>query len=236
MSEYKGVSSKKYSQFSSKDMVLNPAMQDKIPTLQDSESRTFLDLGCGDGYISDYAVQLKYRYIGVDSSPDMLAKIENIEGKELHVSSATSLTQNLPDLIGNVDIVFSNMLLPCIKTLDDLKQTYLEIAKVLAPNGQVIIGTQHPCFDPAIQKLLLGRENISTELETYFQEAVSFKIKKDNGFVFNDNHHTLSAYLNIAMDSGLQLIHIDECSQYSKKADLVFPKYIVFQFTKQAPN
>jgi len=104
-----------------------------------------LDLGSGggfDAFIAGRKVGVAGRVIGVDMTPDMLAKARR---NRRFISSKTGLNnvefrlgeiENLPVADNSVDVVISN----CVINLSpDKGRVWKEMARVLKPNGRVAV-------------------------------------------------------------------------------------------------
>jgi hypothetical protein len=161
----------------------------------------------------------------------MISNIKNKEQKTFRVANSTSFTETLEDMEATVDVLFSNMMIPCLESYGDFRRTFEQIAASLKNNGVAIIGTSHPCFDPYMQKYFLNRADVETDFESYYTSEKPFKITKDNGFTFEDYHYTLADFINIPGERGLQLELIDECRSESTNED-IFPKYLVIKYRK----
>lgn len=114
-----------------------------IAALQPGE--TVLDLGSGGGmdcFLAGPRVGATGRVVGVDMTPDMLAKARrNIESYErqsglLNVEFRLGEIEHLPIADTSVDVVLSN----CVINLSvDKAQVWREVARVLRPGGRVAV-------------------------------------------------------------------------------------------------
>lgn len=110
-----------------------------LASLQPGE--VVLDLGSGGGFdvfIAGRKVGPKGRVIGVDMTPDMLAKARrNIPASGLkNVEFRLGEIEHLPVADNSVDVVISN----CVINLSpDKPQVWREIARVLKPGGRVAV-------------------------------------------------------------------------------------------------
>jgi arsenite methyltransferase len=102
---------------------------------------TVLDLGSGGGFdvfIAGKKVGATGRVIGVDMTPEMIAKARrNIPASGLNnVEFRLGEIEHLPVADGSVDVVISN----CVINLSpDKPQVWREIARVLKPGGRVAV-------------------------------------------------------------------------------------------------
>jgi arsenite methyltransferase len=99
-----------------------------------------LDLGCGCGVDTLVAAQLvrhEGRAVGVDASPEMLAHAR--DGAMAGDSTARfvqGLIEQLPFVDGLFDLVISN---GALNLATDKDRTFGEIARVLAPGGEMVV-------------------------------------------------------------------------------------------------
>ena len=100
-----------------------------------------LDLGCGTGLdllLAAEKVGAKGSVIGIDMNEDMLKKAqENIDKSEFeNIELRKGMIESLPIESGTIDWVISN----CVINLSsDKEKAFTEIARVLKPNGQILV-------------------------------------------------------------------------------------------------
>lgn len=98
-----------------------------VDLLGDIQGKKILDLGCGDGVLTQSLVDKGAIVTGVDSSPDMIQDAKE-RGLNAHVMDATKLTFN-----GEFDAVFTNAVLHWIS---DHPAVLTGVHRALKPNGQ----------------------------------------------------------------------------------------------------
>jgi ubiquinone/menaquinone biosynthesis C-methylase UbiE len=92
-----------------------------------------LDAACGTGRHSAYLASLGHRVIGVDTSPEMLARArEKVPEGEFHQADL----HDVPLADDSVDLVVCAIALSHVA---DLGQALAELVRVLRPNGQLVI-------------------------------------------------------------------------------------------------
>ncbi|WP_127933180.1 class I SAM-dependent methyltransferase [Nonomuraea polychroma] len=144
-----------------------------------------LDAACGTGRLAAYLAGRGHRVLGVDSSPDMLARArERVPQGEFHLGDLNRLP--LPD--DAVDLVVCSLALTHVPALDPV---LAEFARVLRPGGQVVISDIHPDgvargVIPSV-RLPDGRP---ARVATY--------------------HHPIGDYLRAALAAGLQVRRCEE--------------------------
>lgn len=105
------------------------------------EGEVVLDLGSGTGmdcFLAAHKVGPKGRVIGVDMTPEMVAKARKIAEKEgyKNVEFRLGEIENLPVADNSVDVIISN----CVINLSpDKKRVFEEVYRVLKPGGRFMI-------------------------------------------------------------------------------------------------
>lgn len=103
-----------------------------------------LDAACGTGRHADFLAMIGHEVIGVDSSPDMLAKARvRMPGADFLLGELTELP--LPG--ADVDLVICAL---ALTHLPDLGAAMEEFARVLRPSGHLVLSDIH------VQSLYLG--------------------------------------------------------------------------------
>ena len=93
-----------------------------------------LDAACGTGRLTRMLAERGHRVLGVDSSPDMLARATGADFRQgdLHA---------LPVADSSVDLVTCGL---ALTHLPDLRPAFAEFARVLRPGGHLLISDIHP--------------------------------------------------------------------------------------------
>lgn len=151
---------------------------------------TALDAACGTGRHSEYLARRGHRVIGVDSSPDMLARArERVPAAEFHEGGLHRLP--LPD--DHVDIVVCGLALAHLR---DLRPAFAELVRVLRPGGHLIVTDVHQ------ELVALGSVPHVRSATGEPQLIPSFR-------------HRASDYLHAALPLGLQLRRFEEPGEES---------------------
>ncbi len=212
MKEYYGKKSKIYKQRKINLYLLMPAIKRAIEFCQKTPRSTLLDVACGNGGYHNIVLKEKLEYSGFDISPDMIKKAkEDYPNGKFKLASSTDFAKDYDE---KFDLVLINMLLPALETQDMIKKTLIEVKKVLKENGNIIISIGHPCFNHYMQKNIFKRTDVNTDFKGYFQPDIKFKVsQKFDGqeFIFTDYHRSLSNYINNIIDSGFNIVKVDEC-------------------------
>ncbi|GAA1714474.1 hypothetical protein GCM10009765_74340 [Fodinicola feengrottensis] len=97
-----------------------------------------LDAACGTGRYAEFLAGRGHRVIGVDSSPDMLARARvRVPGADFRPGDL----HQLPVADGEVELVVCALALTHVATLEPV---IAEFARVLRPGGHLVIVDMHP--------------------------------------------------------------------------------------------
>lgn len=119
-----------------------------IPTiksyLNQSETRTILDYGCGAGFISHWLEKEgEKNIVGFDTSPNMLSLArKNAKKYGLDII----YTSSLDNYFETFDLALAIYIIPYCKNLDEVRSVVQSIYRVLKPNGRLILLTINPDF------------------------------------------------------------------------------------------
>jgi ubiquinone/menaquinone biosynthesis C-methylase UbiE len=139
-----------------------------------------LDAACGTGRHTAYLAAKGHHVLGVDGSPDMLAKAQaRLPQVEFRTGDLTAL----PVETASMDLVVCAL---AVAHFRDLTAPMRELARVTRPGGRVVLSDQHPLA------VALGGE------------AFFFGPDGKSGFVKN-HFHTHSAYLKAFVQAGLEV-------------------------------
>lgn len=115
-----------------------PAMKNLLPNLK---NKTVLDLGCGFGdncreFINEGAKSV----VGIDISQNML-QIANTKNYNFNIDYKNMPLENLSDLDGKFDFVYSSL---CFHYIKDFDKLIKDIADKVQPNGTLLFSQEHP--------------------------------------------------------------------------------------------
>ncbi len=144
-----------------------------------------VDAACGTGRLSTLLSAHGHRVIGVDSSPDMLARARaNVPGGEFRSGDLT----RLPVADASADVVTCGLALTHVA---DLRPVIAEFARVLRPGGHLVISDMHP-------------ERIARGIIPTMRDSEGRPGRLPG------HRHLVGDYLRAALSAGLQLRRCEE--------------------------
>jgi SAM-dependent methyltransferase len=153
--------------------------------LSGREPGVALDAACGTGRYAEFLVRRGHRVIGVDSSPDMLARARRrVPDGEFRVGELDRLP--LPD--DSVDVIVCALALVHVPRLEPV---LAEFARVLRPGGDLVISDVH--------HELVTRGSVITARGPAGEPCVAATYR-----------HQLGDYLRPALSLGLQVRRCEE--------------------------
>jgi SAM-dependent methyltransferase len=146
---------------------------------------TALDAACGTGRYAEFLVARGHQVIGVDSSPDMLARAGGrVPAAEFRLGDL----HQLPVADATQDLVVCTLALTHVPALHPV---LAEFARVLRPGGHVVIADMHPeTVARSYVPRLRDPDGRPARLASY--------------------HHLVGDYLRAALSAGLLLRRCDE--------------------------
>lgn len=184
-------------------MVVNPSV---FEFLGDLSGKLVLDAGCGNGYLSRRMAKTASKVVAVDFTERLIEKA-TIRGKNYsNIEYRIENIENLSFTDRFFDVALCNMVLMDLENID---KAIKELARVIKVNGNIIISTQHPCFENAHKDYPLrdiNKKEIGRVVTDYFTEGLVV----DTYEGFPHYHWTLSHYLNVFSINNLHLIEARE--------------------------
>lgn len=159
-----------------------PLMHEIIDALDLGDA---LDAACGTGRYAEYLAERGHRVVGVDSSPEMLARARTrVPAGKFHLGDIRQLP--IPD--DCVDLVVTSL---ALTHLPDLAPVLAEFARVLRPGGNLVIADAHH--------------------ELVFRGSVPQAIGPDGEPGLTASYrHTPGDYLRAALPAGFQVRRCEE--------------------------
>ena len=225
------------------DILVTPKVIDLLKE-NNLNGKKILDLGCGDGSITNHIWECGAKTVGVDNNKKLINSAKrNYKGK----FKVLDVSKKIPFKDESFDIIYSSM---TFLHLDKkgLKNIYSEIGRVLKKNGKFIMSNVHP-----YSLLFKGKPELVEYLDkqsNYFDEesirkAGLFEIHKVSKTEISYYHHQMCTLLNLARRNNLSLKLmlepkpiVDEIKKYGKTLNFEEknPSYIILEFEKIKSN
>jgi len=152
------------------------------------EGTRVLDLGCGTGRLSRLLQARGASVLGIDPCFEMLSRARQESHGDFHPAFAQGRGEAIPCPGGQFDLVLSCLVLDHIL---DLNATFLEVARVLAFGGRVVVGGPHASF------------------QIYVSQHPTFQAGGRRFSIFS-HVHFLESYFHSATRAGLTLSDLRE--------------------------
>lgn len=180
-----------------------PALISLIPDLRGAH---VLDLGCGFGWFSRWAVEKGAdKVLGIDVSLNMLDRARTATStKKIDYRQADLETLRLGK--ESFDFVYSSLALHYIEHLPRL---FEEVQKALRPGGQFLFSVEHPVVTAPSHQEWIEPEGIPVwPLNQYLDEGKRIRDWLAPNVV--KQHRTLAGYLNSLISAGFSLRYLEE--------------------------
>lgn len=187
--------------------------------LPDFKGKRMLDLGCGYGWHSIYAMENgASSVVGIDISQNML----KVAKEQTHFSEVEYICGAIEDMDfkeESFDIVLSSLAFHYIK---DYKELIEKINKVLKPNGILIFTVEHPVFTAyGTQDWYYdnNKEILHFPVDNYYYEG-----KRIANFLGEDvvkYHRTITTYLNTLLINNFNINQIIEPQPSEEMLDIL---------------
>ncbi len=189
-----------------------PAIRSVLPSLA---GRNVIDLGCGFGWFSRWAVENgAASVLGVDVSTKMLARARAESAGEAIEYRLVDLDQ-LELEPGSADHVFSSLALHYVRDLDRLMAT---VGSALRGGGSLVFSVEHPIYSaPTTQSFETSECGDRVwPLDNYLVEGERVRSWFVDGVV--KQHRTVATYVNAVVASGLV---IDRLVEWGPSAEAI---------------
>lgn len=188
------------------DQHVYPLLKDVLwECLGDVRGLDVLDLGCGHGWMAQKLAAEGARVLGIDGSPEQLAKARaSCPGIEF---VEHDLSHGLPRLPGRFSRIVSHLVLMDISPLEPLMA---DIPKVLGERGRLIFTIPHPCFFNYRIAKEEATDSFYRKVTGYLEPQV-WRIDSFGGH--NHYHRSLSYYFDLLRAAGLAVSRIFEPAQ-----------------------
>jgi SAM-dependent methyltransferase len=201
-----------------KEHILFPALKSLLPDLK---GKAVLDAGCGDGLYSKWLAEQGSAVFGIDISQEMISVARDRHGDVAEFECA-DLTEEIPADANSVDLVVCQHVLSHLPSLSD---PFKEFARVLRPDGTLVLSTHHPFHDflvtrekehPSTYEALDEDLDPLVETETSppaYHETEQYQVYwggDPDGIPGTYHRRPLSQLLQPLLDAGLALEEVTE--------------------------
>jgi ubiquinone/menaquinone biosynthesis C-methylase UbiE len=202
-----------------RDFVNTPAFLEMLPTVA---GLRVLDIGCGEGYNTRLLAERGARVVGIDIADKfveyaMAAEREEPRGIEYRIASAVEL----PFDDASFDAATAFMSLMDIPEID---RVLAEAFRVIRPGGFLQFSISHPCFDTPFRRTVrdangtkIGVEvgdywgKVDGRIEQWIFSSAPPEVRAEfTPFKTPRFTRTLSAWLNLLLDSGFTIERLGE--------------------------
>lgn len=215
-----------------------PLIASRLP----SEGR-FLDVGCGEGQVTRLAMEAGLDAIGLDAAGAQLTEagrrgVAAVSGRDLAYAQAS--VADLPMADSSVDMVVASLV---FEHVPEFRRGLAEVARVLGPGGRFLLLLNHPLLQTPdsgwIDDHIMEPPEQYWRVGAYLTEAETVE-EVEPGIFIRFHHRPLSAYLNTAIEAGLNLERMDEpapppgfvarAPEYAEAATI--PRLLALQFKR----
>jgi SAM-dependent methyltransferase len=165
----------------------------------DVRGKRVLDVGCASGGLSEAFVERGASVVGVDLNPRLIDRARERLGSRAEFR-VTDIASPMPFLeTGSVDVVAASLVL---HYLADWGPPLREFARVLRPDGALLVSTHHPTVDVAI----------ATPPAPYFETVLLTDTWQKGGREFEVRfyHRPISSIVDALADAGFLIERIPE--------------------------
>lgn len=182
-----------------------------IKHIGETKNKTLLDLGCGQGYLSEMVSSTGTKIIGIDIS-ETLIEIANKRYKKDGISFVVGdIEEELPFKENVFDITISNMV---FMDIGDPKKSIKEVVRVTKNGGTFILSILHPLFTSGV---------VHKPIKDFFlYKSPSFLIKnykKEKRMTWNILnttkkttvfHRPIEFYIELLLNQNISLLSFEE--------------------------
>lgn len=106
--------------------------------------QSVLDAGCGEGYLSRAVAERgASRVVGIDTCEELILAARELPPQGTDYEFKTADIRNIPYPAATFDLIVANH---SINEVPDPQPAFREFARVVKPDGQLVLLMLHPCF------------------------------------------------------------------------------------------
>lgn len=191
----------------------------------DVSSKTVIDVGCGNGYLS--GVLRAKSYVGIDASLKLIQKAKIRSNKITGVTFVRNdITKPIPSHVHPSDFVIANMVLQYVGNIDAVAKN---VDALLVDGGFFIAVIDHPAhalFTRA-QELAGMHNDKFIDNPSYFNEGYRRKKSLWSKAELSYYHRTIAGYVNTFTN----LLHLDRIDELTEDGEM--PRILGMKFSKR---
>lgn len=208
--------------------------EEDLSLIGDVKGKDILELGCGSANNGIVLALKGANVTGLDLSHEQLIIArENSNKHNVKINLFQGSMDNLSMFKSNsFDIIISIM---AMNYIGNIKDVFMEVRRVLKPNGIFIYSACHPIYDAILDNQFANKDSCNI---SYFEEwSNSYKWKPEDDFEFVEYLRPISSDINALSKSGLfieNFMELKPVHSIKNKNEIQFrvPKYMVFKTRK----
>ncbi|KIF54649.1 class I SAM-dependent methyltransferase [Vibrio owensii] len=173
-----------------------PTLRSLLPNL---EGKKVLDIGCGFGDFSQYAVKHRASYyLGIDISEKMLS--EAMVHKTVSVDFLHCSIEDYSYPEEEFDVVVASL---CLHYIQDISAVFKKIFNSLKSDGTFVFSVEHPICTSLLKGLYETQGESHWPVDNYFNETKREQNWFVNGVV--KFHRSVQSYVSTLLDAGFSI-------------------------------
>ncbi len=210
--------------------IIRPTLLEVLGNLK---NKTLLDVGCGNGYLTDELAKTAKKVVGIDFSAEFITLCQKKYADQINLGFEVSdVTEKLKFANSSFDIILSKMVLQYVENISTFAQ---ESMRVVKDDGKIIVVVDHPFHRQFyFAQSLVGKMGSGFEgLKDYFSGEPQTKTKNtadSQKIELTWYPKTIEDYVRPFIEAGLRLSDIREIGE-NKEATVV-PRILLLEFGK----
>jgi ubiquinone/menaquinone biosynthesis C-methylase UbiE len=192
-----------------------------------------LDFGCGTGFSSNILAEAGHHVTGADISTNMLSQAQT---KYPSINFVKINEEKTPFQDAEFDIILSTFVLLEIDCINKIKETLIELRRIIKDNGHLIIVTTSEYFPK--HNWLTGLNNIEKNANIISGQSYSVFDTKNN-MTFSDFYYCDQSYRSAFTKAGFEVKKLlqplgEVADEIEWSTELTIPPYSIYICTPSA--